>query len=36
MRNKPNDNCKRCDGHKEYYIKICVFDDPILVECEDC
>lgn len=28
--------CKTCDGHGEYYIKIAIFDEPLLVDCDDC
>lgn len=30
------DVCKKCGGHKEYYVKIGILDRPVLIECEEC
>jgi hypothetical protein len=31
-----NEVCKICDGHGDYYIKIEIFDEPLLIECDNC
>lgn len=36
MRDDFYNTCKTCDGHKEYYVEVSVFDKPLLVKCEDC
>ena len=33
------DICKKCEGHKEYYVQISILEsflEPFLVECEEC
>ena len=29
------DICKKCEGHKEYYVQVSILE-PFLVQCEEC